>query len=130
MRIAILCVIRCAVSTPIPGSPRASATAATTGTARSALTVITPSMLIRAVALITAAASAKSTTFAMSASASPGASRIAVDRDHAEAELLGLQDRPALVAPCADEEDGLHAGGMVLRRFRGGLAAGRGRVSR
>ena len=35
-RIATLCVIRCAVSTPIPGSPRASATAATTGTARSA----------------------------------------------------------------------------------------------
>ena len=35
-RIATLCVIRCALSTPIPGSPRASATAATTGTARSA----------------------------------------------------------------------------------------------
>ena len=30
-RIAILCVIRCAVSVPIPGSPSASATAATTG---------------------------------------------------------------------------------------------------
>ena len=42
-RIATLCVIRCAVSTPIPGSPRASATAATTGTARSADTVSTPS---------------------------------------------------------------------------------------
>ncbi len=44
-----------------------------------------------------------------------GRLRIAVDRDHAEAELLGLQDRPALVAPCADEEDGLHAGEMALR---------------
>ena len=44
-RIATLCVIRCAVSTPIPGSPRASATAATTGTARSAETVSTPSSL-------------------------------------------------------------------------------------
>ena len=35
---------------PIPGRPRASATAATTGTARSALTVSTPSSLMRAVA--------------------------------------------------------------------------------
>ena len=42
-RIAILCVIRCAVSVPIPGRPSASATAATTGTARSAETVSTPS---------------------------------------------------------------------------------------
>ena len=118
VRIAILCVIRCAVSTPIPGSPRASATAATTGTARSALTVITPSSLIRAVALSTAAASEKSTTFAMSASARPGRVRVAVDRDHAQAELLRLQDRAALVAPGADEEDGLHAERMLLRRQR------------
>ena len=76
-RIATLCVIRCAVSTPIPGRPRASAIAATTGTARSALTVSTPSMLIRAVALRTAPVSEKSTTFAMSASFSPGASGLA-----------------------------------------------------
>src|SRR5439155_16097349 len=72
-RIATLCVIRCAVSTPIPGRPRASATAATTGTARSALTVSTPSSFSRAVALSTASTSEKSTTFAMSASARPGA---------------------------------------------------------
>ena len=42
-RIATLCVIACAVSTPMPGNPSASATAATTGTARSADTVSTPS---------------------------------------------------------------------------------------
>src|SRR6478672_11256412 len=74
-RIAILCVIRCAVSTPMPGSPRASAIAATTGTARSALTVRTPSILRRPVAFRTASMSEKSTTLAMSASARPGASR-------------------------------------------------------
>ena len=73
-RIATLCVIRCAVSMPIPGRPRASATAATTGTARSAETVSTPSSCRRAVAFSTAATSEKSTTFAMSASARPGAS--------------------------------------------------------
>ena len=71
---ATLCVIRCAVSVPIPGRPRASATAATTGTARSALTVKTPSNFRRAVAFRTAPTSAKSTTLAMSASLSPGAS--------------------------------------------------------
>ena len=59
---------------PIPGSPRASATAATIGTARSALTVRTPSSLRRAVAFSTASTSEKSTTFAMSASFSPSAS--------------------------------------------------------
>src|SRR5689334_21593216 len=73
-RMATLCVIRCAVATPIPGRPRASATAATTGTAPSALTVRTPSMFTRAVAFRTASTSEKSTTFAMSASRSPSAS--------------------------------------------------------
>ena len=34
--------------------------------------------------------------------------RIAVDCDDSEAELLRPQDRAALVAPGADEEDGLH----------------------
>ena len=47
----------------------------------------------------------------------PGRLGVAIDCDHPQAELLGLEDRPALVAPCADEENGLHAGGMVLRRF-------------
>ena len=73
-RIAVLCVIRCAVSAPIPCRPRASATAATTGTARSSATVSTPSIRSLAVAFSTAPTSATSTTFAMSASASPGAS--------------------------------------------------------
>src|SRR3954447_24368008 len=73
-RIATLCVIRCAVSPPIPGSPGASATGATSGTARSALTVRTPSSFRRAVALRTASTFEKSTTFAMSASCRPGAS--------------------------------------------------------
>ena len=113
-RIATLCVIRCAVSTPIPGRPRASATAATTGTARSALTVSTPSSLMRAVALSTAAASAKSTTFAMSASCEAGRVRVAVDGRDAQPELLRPQDRAALVPAGADEEDGLRHGAMML----------------
>ena len=35
---------------------------------------------------------------------------VAVDRDDADALLARLQDRAALVAPGADEEDGLHSG--------------------
>ena len=46
-RIAILLVIPCATSRPIPGRPSSSATAATTGTARSDATVITPSTAVR-----------------------------------------------------------------------------------
>ena len=41
---------------------------------------------------------------------------VAVDRDGAEAELLRPQDRAALVAPGADEEDGLH---VARDRIRG-----------
>ena len=59
---------------PIPGSPSASATAATTGTARSAETVRTPSTAWRRPTSVTAATSVKSTASPSSATASPGAS--------------------------------------------------------
>ena len=121
---ATLCVIRCAVSMPMPGSPRASATAATTGTARSAETVSTPSSLSFAVALITASASAKSTTFAMSASCRPGRVRVAVDRRDPQAHRLRLHDRTALMTARADEEDGSH-GPMLLRRWSFGALVAR-----
>ncbi len=73
-RIAILCVIRCATSVPIVGSPRRSVTAATTGTARSAETVSAPSTAFRRATSSTASTSAKSTTSGVSATRSPGAS--------------------------------------------------------
>ena len=38
----------------------------------------------------------------------PDGVRLAVNGDHAEAELLGAQDRAPLVSTSADEEDGLH----------------------
>ena len=118
VRIAILCVIRCAVSTPIPGSPRASAIAATTGTARSALTrhhavELDPGRRLEHRADVGEVDDLRDVRLG-----EPGRVGVAVDRDHAQAELLGLEDRPALVAPCADEEDGLHAGRMLLRRQR------------
>ena len=62
-----------AVSTPIPGRSSASAIAATTGTARSAEIVSTPSSRHRPTARRTACRSAKSTTFETSASRSPSA---------------------------------------------------------
>ena len=116
-RIAILCVIRCAVSVPIPGSPSASATAATTGTARSAETVRTPSTPCRRATSVTAATSVKSTASPSSAAAEPGRVRVAVDRDDAEAELLRAQDRAALVAAGADEEDRAHVARDAIRRW-------------
>ncbi len=73
-RMAILFVISFAVSVPTPGRPSASASRATIGTARSACTVVTPSISRSATASSTASGSAKSTTRPMSASASPGAS--------------------------------------------------------
>src|SRR5687767_12826823 len=73
-RIAILCVIRCAVSVPIPGRPSASATAATTGTARSADTVRTPSTEWRRATSVTASTFVKSTASATSATPRPSAS--------------------------------------------------------
>ena len=73
-RIATLCVIRCAVFVPIPGSPSASATAATTGTARSADTVSAPSTANLRATSITPSTSTKSTTSASSACWRPAAS--------------------------------------------------------
>ena len=54
---------------------------------------------------------------------------VAVDRDDADALLARLQDRAALVAPGADEEDGLHTAAMLLddpREVTAATAAGRG----
>ena len=104
-RIAILCVIRCAVSVPMPGRPSDSATAATTGTARSAETVehavdaVPPRDLgdRRDVGEVDRLGDVRL--------AQPERVGIAVDCDDAQPELLRPQDRPALVAAGADEED-------------------------
>ena len=53
--------------------------------------------------------------------------RVAVDGDDAEAELLGPQDRAALVAPGADEEDRLH---VARDRIRCGSRSPSGRPAR
>ena len=59
---------------------------------------------------VTASTSVKSTASATSATCMPERVRVAVDPDDAQALLARLQDRAALVAPRADEEDGLHSG--------------------
>ena len=93
---------------PIPGSPSASATAATTGTARSAETVRTPSTPWRRATSVTACDVGEVDRLADVGHLQAGRIGVAVDGDDAEAELLRPQDRAALVAPGADEEDGLH----------------------
>ena len=107
-RIAILCVIRCAVSVPIPGRPRASATAATTGTARSALTVSTPSSRSRARRLQHRVDVGEVDHLGDVGLREARRVGVAVDGHDAQAELFRLQDRAALVAAGADEENGLH----------------------
>ena len=107
-RIAILCVIRCAVSVPIPGSPSASATAATTGTARSAETVEDAVDGVPSADLGDRGDVGEVDDLAHVGHLQAERVGVAVDRDDAEAELLRPQDRAALVAPGADEEDGLH----------------------
>ena len=92
----------------MPGRPSASATAATTGTARSAETVRTPSTEWRRPTSVTAATSREIDGLAHVGDLQAERVRIAVDCDDAEAELLRPQDRAALVAPGADEEDRLH----------------------
>ena len=116
-RIATLCVIRCAVCVPIPGSPRASATAATIGTARSALTVRTPSSLMPRGRLQHGVDVREVDDLRDVGLLQPGRVRVPVDRRDPQSQLLRLQDRPALVAPGADEEDGSH-GAMLLGRQR------------
>ena len=113
-RIATLCVIRCAVFVPIPGSPSASATAATTGTARSAETVSTPSTASRRATSITRLDVDEVDDLGLVGVLEPGRVGVAVDRDDAQPELLRAQDRAPLVAPRADEEDGLHSRAMLL----------------
>ena len=108
LRIAILCVIRCAVSLPIPGSPSSSATAATTGTARSADTVRTPSTAWRRATSVTRGDVGEVDGLAGVGHGEAGRVRVAVDRDDAMAELLRTQDRATLMAPRADEEDRAH----------------------
>jgi hypothetical protein len=44
----------------------------------------------------------------------PGRVRVSVDGDDAQSELLRAQDRAPLVAPRADEENGLHSRAMLL----------------
>ena len=113
-RIATLCVIRCAVSVPIPGRPSASATAATTGTARSAETVSTPSTRVPARRLAHRVEVGEVDHLGGVGREQPGCLRVAVDRDDAQAELARLHDRAALVPAGADEEDGLHRAPMLV----------------
>ena len=58
----------------------------------------------------------KSTASATSATGKPGRVGVAVDGDDAKPVLPRLQDRAALVAPRADEEDGLHVPGDASAR--------------
>ena len=107
-RITILCVIRCATAVPIDGSPRRSVTAATTGTARSAETVSAPSTAWRRATSVDRVDVGEVDRLGDVGDLQPERVGVAVDRDDADALLARLQDRAALVAPGADEEDGLH----------------------
>ena len=99
--------------------PRASAIAATTGTARSAETVSTPSIVSPAIALDHRVDVGEVDHEPAVGLGEPERVGVAVDRDHAQAELLGPQDRAPLVAPGADEEDGLHGRAMLVGHRRG-----------
>ena len=114
-RIAILCVIRCAVSMPIPGSPSASATAATTGhgavgrDGQDAVDgVATPD-------LGDGGDVGEVDDLADVGDLQARRVRVAVDRDDAQAELLRPQDRAPLVPAGADEEDRLHVARDAIR---------------
>ena len=102
-------------SVPIPGSPSAPSTAATTGTARSAETVSAPSTACRRATVEHRVDVGEVDRLADVRHLEPERIRVAVDRDDAEAAARGLQDRAPLVAPGADEEDGLHSAPMLGR---------------
>ena len=112
-RITILLRIRCATAVPIVGSPRRSVTAATTGTARSAETVSAPSTRVAPRDLGHGVDVGEVDGLADVGDLEPGRVGVAVDGDDADALLARLQDRATLVAPGADEEDGLHSGAML-----------------
>ena len=124
-RITILLRIRCATAVPIDGSPRRSVTAATTGTARSAETVSAPSTRVATRDLGHRVDVGEVDGLGDVGDLQPERVGVAVDRDDADALLARLQDRAALVAPGADEEDGLHCAAM-LDRSRGHGADGGG----
>ena len=117
-RIAILWVIKCAVSVPIPGRPRASATAATTGTARSADTVSTPSICKPRRRLQHGRDVGEVDDLRDVRLGEPRRVGIPVDGRDAKAELLRPENRAALVAACTDEENGPHGRRILLRRER------------
>ena len=117
-RIATLCVIRCAVSTPMPGQPARLGDrgddrhGAVGADGQDAVELDACRRLehgvdvrevdhLRDVGLL-----------------QPERVRVAVDRRDAQSQLLRPQDRPALVAPGADEEDGPGHGAMLLGRQR------------
>ena len=107
-RIASLCVIRYAVSVPIPGSPSVSATAATTGTARSA------EHSQDAVHSVPTANLGHRRDVGEVDDGGDIRRReargldVPVDRDDVQSPPPCVLDRTALVAPGADEEDRLH----------------------
>ena len=113
-RIATLCVIRCAAAVPIPGSPRASAIAATTGTARSADTVSTPSNVSPFDRLEHRLHVREVDDEAAVGDLEPERVGVAIDGEHTQAPLLRPDDRVPLVASRADEENGFHSQAMLL----------------
>ena len=99
---------------PIPGRPSASATAATTGTARSADTVSTPSTSCRRADVGDGLDVGEVDDLASSAAARPGASALRSTATTRRPELARALDRTALVPARADEEDGsLHSAAML-----------------
>ena len=102
-----------ATSVPIEGRPSRSVTAATTGTARSADTVSGAVDVMAAGDLGDRVDVGEVDGLADVGDLQPEGVGVAVDADHAQAALARLQDRAALVAPGADEEDGLHCPAML-----------------
>ena len=118
-RMAILLVIRCATSRPMPGSPSSSATAATIGTARSAATVMTPSTACRRPTSTTAFDVGEVDHLAHIGNGEPRRLGVPVDGDDARAELAHALDRALLVPARADEQHrpSIHGGDAMSVRI-------------
>ncbi len=102
-----LFVIRRAVSTPIPGTPSASASSAMIGTARSAWTVVTPSIARPLTACSKRVRVGEVRHTGDVGVLETGRVGIAIGCDDPKPERLRPADQGALVAPGADDQDGL-----------------------
>ena len=101
---------------PIVGSPSRAATSATTGTARSAETVSTPSTSCCSPDRLDRVDVGEVHDLGNVGDPEPERVGVPIDGDDAEPALARLDDRPALVAAGADEEDARHGAMLTIGR--------------